>query len=747
MAAVKEPKKKPVKEKVNAKQDPELVAALKKHFGFDTFKGTQDKVIKNLLDKKDTFVIMPTGGGKSLCYQLPALLSEGTAIIISPLIALMKNQVDQIRSYSEKDHTAHFLNSSLNKTQAKAVKKDIMEGNTKMLYVAPETLTKEENIKFFSEINVSFVAVDEAHCISEWGHDFRPEYRRIREMIKAIGHKIPVIALTATATPKVQSDILKTLGMEDAGVFISSFNRANLYYEVKPKGSKDAVMKSIIKFIKTKEGKSGIIYTLSRKSTEEIAETLNVNGIKAAAYHAGLEQAVRAERQDFFINETIDVIVATIAFGMGIDKPDVRFVIHYSIPKSLENYYQETGRAGRDGLEGNCIAYYNYNDIQKLEKFMRDKSNSERELGGHLLMETMAYAETSVCRRKFLLHYFGENYPDKNCGNCDNCLHPKEMIDGTQSIKNVLLAVQAVNESFTIPYLVNILCGHKNQEVATYRHDKLKIFGVGKEKDDHYWNSVIRQTLLHNLIIKDIENYGVITLSDKGKSFLKKPVKIMVSLNHDFEGVAEPDEPSGAGGGALDPELLKILQDLTRSVAKEHKLPPFVIFQQPSLEDMATQYPTTMEELAQIQGVSKGKAERYGQPFIDMIADYVEENEIDKPSDMIVKSVANKSALKVYIIQNIDKKISLDQIARGKGLTRDEVLHEMETIVSSGTRLNLNYYINDMMENDRQEEVFDYFRSADSDSVDAALNELGEENYSAEEIKLMRIKFLSELGN
>lgn len=747
MAAVKEKKTKTVKEKNNIKQDPELVAALKKHFGFDTFKGNQEKVIKNLMDKKDTFVIMPTGGGKSLCYQLPALLSEGTAIIISPLIALMKNQVDQIRSYSEKDHTAHFLNSSLNKTQAKAVKRDIMEGNTKMLYVAPETLTKEENIKFFSEINVSFVAVDEAHCISEWGHDFRPEYRRIREMIKSIGHKIPVIALTATATPKVQSDILKTLGMEDAGVFISSFNRANLYYEVKPKGSKDSVMKSIIKFIKTKEGKSGIIYTLSRKSTEEIAETLNVNGIKAAAYHAGLEQAVRAERQDFFINETIDVIVATIAFGMGIDKPDVRFVIHYSIPKSLENYYQETGRAGRDGLEGNCIAYYNYNDIQKLEKFMRDKSNSERELGGHLLMETMAYAETSVCRRKFLLHYFGENYPDKNCGNCDNCLHPKEMIDGTESIKNVLLTVQAVNESFTIPYLVNILCGHKNQEVATYRHDKLKIFGVGKDHDDHYWNSVIRQTLLHNLIIKDIENYGVITLSEKGKAFLKKPVKIMVSMNHDFEGVAESDEPSGAGGGALDPELLKMLQDLTKSVAKEHKLPPFVIFQQPSLEDMATQYPTTMEELAQIQGVSKGKAERYGQPFIDMIADYVEENEIDKPSDMIVKSVANKSALKVYIIQNIDKKIPLDQIARGKGLTRDDMLHEMETIVSSGTRLNLNYYINDMMENDRQEEVFDYFRSADSDSVEDALNELGEDNYSAEEIKLMRIKFLSELGN
>lgn len=748
MAAVKDLKKKKQTKADTKQQDPELVAALKKYFGFDNFKGNQEKVIKNLLDKKDTFVIMPTGGGKSLCYQLPALLSEGTAIIISPLIALMKNQVDQIRSYSDTDHVAHFLNSSLNKTQAKAVKKDITDGNTKMLYVAPETLTKEENLKFFSEINISFVAVDEAHCISEWGHDFRPEYRRIREMIKSIGHKIPVIALTATATPKVQSDILKTLGMEDAGVYISSFNRANLYYEVRPKGNKDSVMKSIIKFIKQHEGKSGIIYTLSRKSTEEIAEVLNVNGIKAVAYHAGLEQAVRAERQDFFINETIDVIVATIAFGMGIDKPDVRFVIHYNFPKSLENYYQETGRAGRDGLEGNCISYYNYNDIQKLEKFMRDKSNSERELGGHLLMETMAYAETSVCRRKVLLHYFGENYTEKNCGNCDNCLHPKEMIDGTQSIKNVLLTVQAVNESFTIPYLVNILCGHKNQEVATYRHDKLKIFGVGKDHDDHYWNSVIRQTMLHNLVIKDIENYGVITLSDKGKAFIKKPVKTMISLNHDFEGLeSESDGPSGGGGGALDPELLKMLQDLTKSVAKENKLPPFVIFQQPSLEDMATQYPTTMEELAQIQGVSRGKAERYGQPFIELIADYVEENEIEKPSEMVVKSVANKSALKVYIIQNIDKKIPLDQIARGKGLTRDEMLQEMETIVSSGTRLNLNYYINDMMESERQEEVFDYFRSANSDSVEAALQELGEDDYSPEEIKLMRIKFLSDMGN
>ena len=731
-----------VKEKVN------LTKALKDHFGFSKFKGNQEKIIQSLLDGRDTFVIMPTGGGKSLCYQLPALMSEGTAIIISPLIALMKNQVDQIRSYSDKDHVAHFLNSSLSKTQAAQVKKDITDGKTKMLYVAPETLGKDVNIKFFSEINISFIAVDEAHCISEWGHDFRPDYRRIKAVVEAIDHRIPIIALTATATPKVQLDIVKTMGMEDPNIFISSFNRPNLYYEVRPKGPKDALMKNIIKFIKQNEGKSGIIYTLSRKSTEEIAETLQVNGILAVAYHAGLEAHLRAERQDQFINEDIHVIVATIAFGMGIDKPDVRFVIHYNIPKSIENYYQETGRAGRDGLEGNCIAYYNYTDIQKLEKFMRDKGSSEREFGGHLLVETMAYAETSVCRRKFILHYFGEELEQKNCSNCDNCLHPKEQIDGSQYIKAVLEAVAGIKESFTIPYIVNILIGAKNQEVANYRHDKLKVFGIGKEKDDHFWNSIVRQALINNFIIKDIENYGVIALSEKGKKFLKKPTKIMVSLNHDFEGLGATNDDEGGGGAtSLDPVLFKMLKDLTKEVGKANNLPHFVIFQEPSLIDMSTQYPTTMEELANISGVSKGKAERYGEQFVEMIAQYVEDNDIDKPTDVVVKSVVNKSAMKIYIIQNIDKKIPLEQIARGKGLKLDDVLQEMETIILSGTKLNLNYYINDMMEEERQEEVIEYFRTAESDSFDDAMTELGEENYTNEELKLMRLKFLSDMGN
>ncbi len=732
----------PVAEKVD------LQKALKQHFGFSKFKGNQEKIIHSLLDGKDTFVIMPTGGGKSLCYQLPALMSEGTAIIISPLIALMKNQVDQIRSYSDRDNVAHFLNSSLTKIQAKQVKQDITDGKTKMLYVAPETLGKDINIKFFQEINISFIAVDEAHCISEWGHDFRPDYRKIKSVVEAIDHKIPIIALTATATPKVQLDIVKTMGMEDPNIFISSFNRPNLYYEVRPKGAKDSVMKNIIKFIKQNEGKSGIIYTLSRKSTEEIAETLQVNGILAVAYHAGLEAPLRAQRQDQFINEDIHVIVATIAFGMGIDKPDVRFVLHYNIPKSIENYYQETGRAGRDGLEGNCIAYYNYNDIQKLEKFMRDKGSSEREFGGHLLVETMAYAETSVCRRKFILHYFGEELPDANCKNCDNCLHPKEQIDGTQFMSAVLEAVKGIKESFTIPYIVNILIGAKNQEVANYKHDKLKVFGIGKEKDDHFWNSIVRQALINNFITKDIENYGVIMLSEKGKAFLKKPVKIMVSLNHDFDGLeATGDDEGGATATSLDPTLFKMLKDLTKTVAKEHNLPHFVIFQEPSLIDMATQYPTTMEELANISGVSKGKAERYGEQFIEMIEQYVEDNDIDKPSDVVVKSVVNKSANKIFFIQNIDKKIPLDQIARGKGLKLVELLEELETIVLSGTKLNLNYYINDIMEDDRQQDVIDYFRSADSDSLDAAMEELGEENFTHEEVKLMRLKFLSDMGN
>ena len=725
--------------KVNLKE------ALHEYFGFEKFKGEQQEIIQSIMDGKDTFVIMPTGGGKSLCYQLPAILLKGTAIIISPLIALMKNQVDQIRGYSSNENIAHFLNSSLTKAQAKAVKKDLVSGETKMLYVAPETLTKEENIDFLSELEISFVAVDEAHCISEWGHDFRPEYRKIKGMIENMGHRIPVMALTATATPKVQSDILKNLDMNEENVFISSFNRPNLYYEVRPKVKKEATLKQIVKFIKGMPGKSGIIYVLSRKSTEEIAEFLTVNGIKAAAYHAGLDASTRSLRQDQFLMEDIDVIVATIAFGMGIDKPDVRFVIHYNIPKSLENYYQETGRAGRDGLEGKCIAFYNYNDIVKLEKFMRDKSQSEREMGGHLLMETVAYAETSVCRRRFLLHYFGEKYQGENCGKCDNCLHPKEQTEGKDDIKLLLEVVEAVHESFTIDYIVDILCGNKHNQVTMFKHDQLDIFGAGKDHDDHYWNSVLRQALLNNLIVKDIENYGVIRLSEKGRKFLQKPHSIMISINHDFDDL-EDAEPEG-GTSALDPTLLGMLKDLRKQYAKQKNLPPFVLFQDPSLEDMATQYPTSTDELSRIIGVSKGKAMKYGKPFIEMIAQYVEENEIEKPSEMVVKSIVNKSGVKVYIIQNIDKKIPLETIAEAKGMKMDQLLEEMESIVSSGTKLNLDYHITDIIETDRQQEVYDYFRNAHSDSLEHAIEELGKENFSMEEIQLMRIKFMSEMAH
>ncbi|MEO6166702.1 MAG: DNA helicase RecQ [Chitinophagales bacterium] len=729
--------------KVNGKLN--LRESLHEYFGFENFKGAQEKIIQSVMNGEDTFVIMPTGGGKSLCYQLPAILLKGTAIIISPLIALMKNQVDQIRGYSSNDNIAHFLNSSLTKAQAKEVKKDLVRGVTKMLYVAPETLTKEENIDFLSELDISFVAVDEAHCISEWGHDFRPEYRKIKGMIENMGNRIPVMALTATATPKVQSDILKNLDMSEKNIYITSFNRPNLYYEVRPKGKKEPTLKQIVKFVKSMSGKSGIIYVLSRKSTEEIAEFLTVNGIKAAAYHAGLDAATRSTRQDQFLMEDLDVIVATIAFGMGIDKPDVRFVIHYNIPKSLENYYQETGRGGRDGLEGKCIAFYNYNDIVKLEKFMRDKSQSEREMGGHLLMETVAYAETSVCRRRFLLHYFGEKYDFENCGKCDNCLHPKEQMEGKDFIKLLVQAVDAVNESFTINYIVDILCGNKHNQVTMFKHDVLPIFGAGKDHDDHFWNSVLRQALLHNLITKDIENYGVIRLSEKGRKFLQKPHSIMISINHDFDNL-EDAEPEG-GTSALDPTLLNMLKDMRKRVAKEKDLPPFVLFQDPSLEDMATQYPTTLDELSRIMGVSKGKANKYGKPFVEMIAAYVEENEIEKPSEMVVKSIVNKSGIKVYIIQNIDKKIPLETIAQGKGMKMEQLLEEMESIVSSGTRLNLDYHITDLIEEDRQEEVYDYFRTAHSDSLQDALEDLGKDNYSMEEIQLMRIKFMSEMAH
>ncbi|MBA3649340.1 MAG: DNA helicase RecQ [Chitinophagales bacterium] len=723
-----------------------LREALNEYFGFENFKDEQEMIIRSVMQGEDTFVIMPTGGGKSLCYQLPAILLPGTAVIISPLIALMKNQVDQIRGYSSKDTIAHFLNSSLTKAQQKEVKKDLMSGETKMLYVAPETLTKEENIQFLSELEISFVAVDEAHCISEWGHDFRPEYRKIRTMVESMGTRIPVMALTATATPKVQLDILKNLDMKEPNVFISSFNRPNLYYEVRPKGNKETTLKQITKFVKGMPGKSGIIYVLSRKSTEEIAEFLCANGIRAGAYHAGLDATTRSQRQDQFLMEDIEVIVATIAFGMGIDKPDVRFVIHYNIPKSLENYYQETGRAGRDGLEGKCIAFYNYSDILKLEKFMRDKSQSEREMGGHLLMETVAYAETSVCRRRFLLHYFGEKYGIENCEKCDNCLNPKEQTEGEEYIKLLLETVDAIHESFGINYVIDILCGNKHNQVTMFRHDDLEVFGAGKDHDDHFWNSVLRQALLHNLIIKDIENYGVIKISEKGRKFLQKPHSIMISINHDFDNLDEVAEPEG-GTSALDPMLLNMLKDLRKQVAKEKNLPPFVLFQDPSLEEMATLYPCTIDELSHVMGVSKGKALKYGKPFIEMIAEYVEENEIEKPSEMLVKSIANKSGVKVYIIQNVDKKVPMEAIAHGKGMKMDKLLEEMESIVSSGTRLNLNYYINDIIEEDRQQEVYDYFRTAHSDSLEHAINELGKDNYSMEEIQLMRIKFMSEMAH
>jgi ATP-dependent DNA helicase RecQ len=727
----------------------ELVTALKKHFGFERFKGEQEKIIESLMSGKDTFVIMPTGGGKSMCYQLPALMMEGTAIIISPLIALMKNQVDALRGYSDEDHIAHFLNSSLNKTQAKTVKQDIKDGKTKMLYIAPETLTKQETIDFLSEIKVSFIAVDEAHCISEWGHDFRPEYRKIKQMVESLNQEVAIIALTATATPKVQADILRTMGMEDPSVFISSFNRPNLYYEVRPKGKREDTLKSIIKFIKQNEGKSGIIYSLSRKSTEEIAQTLQVNGIKAEAYHAGLEAGMRARRQDQFLMQDIDVIVATIAFGMGIDKPDVRFVIHYFIPKSLENYYQETGRAGRDGLEGNCIAYYNPSDIEKMEKFMKDKTNFERESGGHLLMETEAFAETSVCRRKFVLHYFGEEYKKDNCGNCDNCRNPKQKIEGEEFFKLLFETILAIKESFTIPYIVEILRGSKNQQIAMYGHDKLEVFGEGENQNAHFWNSVIRQALLMNYIKKDIENYGVIGVTDLGKSFLKKPHAIQISLNKDFENLEDSDDDEGGSGGggaaALDQTLMKMLQELNKKIAKQNNLPPYVIFQEPSLIDMATQYPCSIDDLTKIQGVSKGKADRYGKPYIEMIAQYVEENDIQKPDDIVVKSIANKSANKIFIIQNIDKKIPLETIASGKGWSFKDFITELETIVNSGTKLNIKYYIDDVIDEDRQEEAIEYFRNSTTDSIEEAEKALGND-YNDDELRLLRLKFISDMG-
>ena len=716
---------------------------LKKYFGFDTFKGNQEPIIRNVLAGRDTFVLMPTGGGKSLCYQFPAVMKEGTAIVISPLIALMKNQVDAMRNFSTNDDVAHFLNSSLTKAEIARVKKDVVSGKAKLLYVAPESLTKEENIDFLKNIEISFYAVDEAHCISEWGHDFRPEYRRIRPIIDVIGRS-PIIALTATATPKVQHDIQKNLGIIDANEFKSSFNRPNLYYEVK---SKQDVTKEIIKYIKNNNGKSGIIYCLSRKKVEEIAEVLKVNGIKALPYHAGMDSSTRTTNQDKFLMEDVDVIVATIAFGMGIDKPDVRFVIHYDIPKSLEGYYQETGRAGRDGGEGNCIAYYSYNDIVKLEKFMQGKPIAEQEIGKQLLLETVSYAESSVCRRKLLLHYFGEEYQNDNCEACDNCLHPKAQFEGNEAVVSVLETILAVKEKFKADHVANILAGKVTSAIKSYKHHKLEYFGIGEDKDEKFWNMVIRQALIAKFLVKDIENYGLLKLTPAGMDFLENPTSFMLAEDHDYADSADEENAFGARTSAVDEELFSILRDLRKKISKQKDVPPFVIFQDPSLEDMAIQYPVTIDELQNISGVGAGKAQRYGKEFIEIIKKYVEEKDIIRPLDMVVKSVVNKSGMKVYIIQSIDVKRPLEDIAEAKGLEMSELLSEIEAIVNSGTRINIDYYINSTIDEERQNDIYMYFREeAETDSMEEAIKELGNE-FEEEEIRLVRIKFLSEMGN
>jgi len=723
---------------------------LQKFFGFDSFKGQQEEIITSLLEGKDTFVIMPTGGGKSMCYQLPALVSEGTAIIISPLIALMKNQVDALRNFGNEEGIAHFLNSSLTKTEITKVKKDITDGKTKLLYVAPESLTKVDNVAFFNEIKISFFAIDEAHCISEWGHDFRPEYRRLRPIIEQIG-KVPIIALTATATPKVQQDIQKNLGMIGAAVFKSSFNRSNLYYEVRPKVN---VIKEIIKYVKSQTGKSGIIYCLSRKKVEELAETLRVNGIKALPYHAGLEAKERAKTQDMFLMEDIDVIVATIAFGMGIDKPDVRFVIHHDIPKSLEGYYQETGRGGRDGGEGNCITFYSYDDIAKLEKFMKGKPVSEQEIGKQLLLETVSYAETSSCRRKFLLHYFGEEFEESGCGGmCDNCRNPKQKFEGMDDIALGIEAVLDAKEKFKTKDIINILLGNVTSTVKSYKHNELECFGKGTEdsKNEKHWNAIFRQALISGLLLKDIENYGLLKVTKEGKEYMEEPYSILVTKDHDYEGTESDDEdgPSGGGkaGSGADAVLFAALKDLLKQTANKLKLPPYVIFQEVSLEEMAIQYPIKMDELVNITGVGQGKAQKFGKPFIELIEKYVEENEIERPLDMVVKSIVNKSGLKVYIIQSIDRKLPLEDIASAKGLSLNDLIAEIESIVSSGTKVNIAYYLNEIMEDEKQQEVLDYFKESNSDSIQEALKELGEDEYTEEEVRLMRIRFMSEFGN
>ena len=706
-----------------------MTEELKKHFGFDTFKGNQKAIIENVLAGKDTFVLMPTGGGKSLCYQLPSLLMEGTAIVISPLIALMKNQVDAMRNFSEEDGVAHFINSSLNKSAIEQVKSDILVGRTKLLYVAPESLTKEEYVEFLRQVKISFYAVDEAHCISEWGHDFRPEYRRIRPIINEIG-KRPLIALTATATPKVQHDIQKNLGMTDAIVFKSSFNRPNLYYEVRPKTNN--IDRDIIKFIKANEGKSGIVYCLSRKKVEEFADILKANGIKALPYHAGMDSQMRSANQDAFLMEKVDVIVATIAFGMGIDKPDVRYVIHYDIPKSLEGYYQETGRAGRDGGEGHCLAFYAYKD--------------EQEIGKQLLLETAAYAETSVCRRKVLLHYFGEEYTEENCGSCDNCLNPKKQVEAKELLTAVLEVISTLKEKFKADYIVNMLVGNETSEIQSYKHNELEIFGSGQDEDDKTWNAVIRQALIAGYLMKDIENYGLLKITPKGKDFMKNPVSFKITEDNEFEEEEEETPVRGGAACAVDPVLYSMMKDLRKKVSKRLGVPPFVVFQDPSLEAMATTYPVTLEELQNIPGVGAGKAKRYGKEFVELIKRHVEENEIERPEDLRVRTVANKSKLKVWIVQSIDRKVALDDIAMSKGLEFSELLDEIEAIVYSGTRINIDYFLNDVVDEEHIEDIYEYFKDSETDDLEEAIEELGGD-YTEDEIRLVRIKFLSELAN
>ncbi|WP_211252723.1 DNA helicase RecQ [Crocinitomix catalasitica] len=724
-------------------KEQDIKGALKQYFGFNEFKGKQEPIIKNILAGNNTFVIMPTGAGKSLCYQLPALICEGTAIIVSPLIALMKNQVDAIRHISDSDSVAHFLNSSLNKTEIKRVKEDIIAGKTKLLYVAPESLTKKENIDFLTSVKISFFAIDEAHCISEWGHDFRPEYRRLRTIFEEISN-VPIIALTATATPKVQHDIQKNLQMLDATVFKMSFNRDNLFYEVRPKRE---IEKNIVKFIKEKEGKSGIVYCLSRKKVEEIAELLQINGINALPYHAGLDSHMRAKHQDMFLMEDADVIVATIAFGMGIDKPDVRFVIHHDIPKSLESYYQETGRAGRDGGEGHCLTFYAYKDIEKLEKFLHGKPIAEQEIGRQLLSETVSYAETSVCRRKYILHYFGEKFDEGGCNcMCDNCKNPREKFEGKNEVYTFLKAVEELKETQKAKYVCNFLIGKDTQETKSYRHNELETYGKGKEHDFIFWNAVSRQCLVHGFLTKEIESYGTLKLTDDGHAFIKKPFSFMLLKEHDYSLDEDDSFTAQKGAATSDEALYKMLVELRKKISKEKDIPPFVIFQEPSLLDMTIQYPITVEELSNIVGVGTGKAKRYGKPFISLISQYVEQNNIERLQDFVVKSMVNKSVLKVHIIQNVDRKMPLDDIATSKGITMDDVIDEIEGIVGSGTKMNIDYYLNEVLDEEDQSDIYDYFLEADSDSLTEAFAEF-DGDYDESHLRLMRIKFMSEMAN